>query len=557
MDNSLSKRTIEYVLNKDDGSTVYADNFFIKPENEVFKYRNELQKAIKGIREPLFVCYFCGQNIKINGGGQTKKVLHFAHIKDSDFCHIITDNNYSRLEILRVKFNGAKESPLHFETKNLIKEFIESNSDFSNIKVEKVLKSNTNYLEWKKPDISAIYKKINIVFEIQLSTTFLSVIVDREYFYKENQTYILWIFRNFVIDEFKQRFTEKDVFYSNNRNAFVLDDEAINLSQQNNDLYLLCYYQVPIIKNLKIHYNWESKYVCFEQLTFDEVNFKVFYFDVNKEEEILKEQILTIEKELREKDFEKQEKEETLKRQNERTSYYDYSYSYYNEVVNEEPIVDRKEQYIIEQNLMFENTNGSIQIILRNESYITNYQCLFLQEHNVIYDKIFELFKNGYVFTKTDLHFIKKEFENKIRTDEKLNEYTIVYFISISIFFSRLSKRKDLYGSYNSLIQQLLFAILSIKKKRVIGNNFSNLIQYVNYYANIKNNRVVFFDVIVKAIEFCYVGGIDEFCKIEDKKGLLKPKILNTNNWKPQQNTKYNEIVSIVFPEIKFRNENK
>jgi hypothetical protein len=189
MSDFFNKRTIEFVLNKEDGSTVHADIFFVKPENEVFKYRNELQKAIKGIREPLFVCYFCGQNIKINGGGQTKKVLHFAHKRDSDFCYIKTDNNFSRLEILRVKYNGAKESPLHFETKNLIKEFIESNNDFSNIKIEKVLKSNTNYLEWKKPDISATYKKVEVVFEIQLSTTFLSVIVDREHFYKENQSY--------------------------------------------------------------------------------------------------------------------------------------------------------------------------------------------------------------------------------------------------------------------------------------------------------------------------------------------------------------------------------
>ncbi|WP_297867984.1 DUF6035 family protein [uncultured Flavobacterium sp.] len=547
MSDFLNKRTIEFVLNKEDGSTVYADDFFVKPENEVFKYRNELQKAIKGIRKPFFVCYFCGQNIKINGGGLTKKILHFAHKKDSNDCHLKTDNNYSRLEIQRVKYNGAKESHLHFETKKLIKEFIESNNEFSNIKVEKVLKSNTNYLEWKKPDISASYKNINIVFEIQLSTTFLSVIVDREYFYKENKTYILWVFRNFVIDEFKQRFTEKDVFYSNNRNAFVLDNQAINLSQQNNDLYLLCYYQIPIIENLKINYNWECKYVCFEQLTFDEVNFKVFYFDVEKEERILKEQILTIEKELREKKIAKQEKEEALNSQNVVTPYYNY---YYNEIEEEKPIIDRKEQYIIERNKLFDEVNRSTQIKLRNVSYITNYQRLFLTEHNLIYDKIFELFRNGYIFTKTDLSFINKEFENKILTTEKLNEFTIIYFISISIFLSKLSKHKELFNSYNSSIQQLLFTILSIKKKRVIGSNFSNLIQVVNHYTNLKNDRVVFFDVVVKAIEIYW--GIDKFCSSEDKKGLLKPKILNTNNWKPQQDTKYNKIVSIVFPEMKF-----
>jgi len=547
------KRTIEFVLNKEDGSTVYADNFFIKSENEVFKYRNELQKAIKGIRKPLFVCYFCSQKVKINGGGQTKKILHFAHRKDSDLCHLKTDNNYSRLEIQRVKYNGAKESPLHFETKKILEEILELNNDFSNIHVEKVVKSNTNYLEWKRPDISATYKNVDIVFEIQLSTTFLSVIVDREYFYKENQTYILWVFRNFVIDEFKQRFTEKDVFYSNNRNAFVLDDEAINLSIQNNDLYLLCYHQIPVIENLKIHYNWESVYVCFKQLTFDEVNLKVFYFDVNKEENRLKEEIFEAEKELREKQQKAEDEALKQKKERERSNnfdYYDCSYAYdESEIEDDKPVNDGKEHYLIEKNALFDFNNRFTRRSLMNESYVTNYQRIFLHEQNVIYDKIFELFKNGYIFTKTDLHFINKEFEKKISTIEKLNENTIIYFMSISIFLSRLNKY-NLIDSYNNSLQHLLFSILSIKKKRVIGSNFSNLIQVVNHHTNLRNDRVVFFDIIVKSIEAYY--GVDEFCKWEDKKGLLKPKILNSSNWKPQQDARYNQIVSIIFPEIKF-----
>lgn len=550
MSGFFNKRTIEIALNKEDGSTVYADSFFSKPENEVFKYRNELQKAIKGIREPLFVCYFCGQNIKINGGGYTKKILHFAHQRDSDYCDIKTDNNHSKLEIERAKYNGAKESPLHLETKQLIKESIESNNDFSDIKVEKVLKSNTNYLEWKKPDISATYRDINVVFEIQLSTTFLSVIVDREYFYKENKTYILWVFRNFVIDEFKQRFTEKDVFYSNNRNAFVLNDEAIEMSLQNQDLYLLCYYQRPVLENSKIHYNWESEYVCFNQLTFDEINFKVFYFDVDKEEASLKIKVLEIEKELEKKELEKQ-KNIVSNQQNKWYSNFNYGETYDDsEIELEEPKIYRKDQYIIERNKQFNETNKSTQDELRNENYLTNYQLLFLEEQNVIYDKIFELFKAGYAFTKTDIHFINNEFENKITTSEKLNEYTIIYFISISIFLSKLSKRRDLFGSYSASIQQLLFAVLSIKKRKVIGSDFPRLIQLVNHYTNLMNNRVVFFDVIVKAIEVYY--GIDEFCRIEDKKGLLKPKILNSNSWKPKQDKSNNQIVSMVFPELKF-----
>lgn len=169
-----------------------------------------------------------------------------------------------------------------------------------------------------------------------------------------------------------------------------------------------------------------------------------------------------------------------------------------------------------------------------------------------MYNKIFEFFKNVYEFTTQDKKFIKNVFDVSISSDEKLNDNTLVYYVSISIFLSRLSNYKGLYNNYNGSIQQLLFAILSIKKKKVIGNNFLNLIQVVNHHTNIKNDRVVFFDVIVKAIEFCYVGGINEFCRIEDRNGLLKAKILNANNWKPKQDTKFNEIVSIVFQEIKF-----
>lgn len=557
MNNFFNKRTIEFVLNKDDGSTVYADSFFLKEENEVFNYRSELQKAIKGIREPLFVCYYCGQNIKINGGGQTMKVLHFAHRKDSNFCHLKTDTNYSLLEIKRLKYNGAKESPLHFETKNLIKQFIELNNDFSNIKVEKVVKSNTNYLEWKKPDISASYKKVEVVFEIQLSTTFLSVIVDREHFYKENQTYILWVFKNFEVEEFKQRFTEKDVFYSNNRNAFVLDNEAISLSKQNEDLFLLCYYQKPKIHNLKIDYDWCFEYINFNKLTFDEVNYKIFYFDVNKEEEALNNEILATQKEIKEKELTEQQKakEDALKRFKERDKYIEYDYEDYNYSNDEDeirlPELTTSEKLIRDRNIAFDEDNRAFFVQIRNE-IATDFQRLFLSQQSEMYNKIFDFFKKEYEFRIQDKKFIKYVFDVSFSKNEKLNSDKLVYYISVGIFLSRASKNKELYNLYDSKVQQLLFAILSIKMKRVIGNNFSSLIQFVNFYTNLKNDKVVFFDIVVKAIEFCYDGGIDAFCNNEDKKRLLKPKILNTNNWKPQQDTKYNELVSIVFPEIKF-----
>lgn len=556
------RRTIQEVLNKEDGKTIDADIFFNQSKNEIWKRRIELQEVIKGIREPIFVCYYCSQNIKINGGiGLGKKVLHFAHQKDKGYCILKTDTELTKEEINRAKYNGAKESPLHFETKNLIKKLIELNKDFSSIEIEKVVKSNSNYLEWKRPDIKAIYKKVEVVFEIQLSTTFLSVIVDREHFYKTNQTYLLWIFKNFEIDDLKQRFTEKDVFYSNNRNAFVLDDEAIKLSNENNDLFLLCYYQKPKIENLKIDYDWCFEYVNFNKLTFDEVNYKIFYFDVSKEEETLNNEILATQKEIREKELIEQQKakEDALKQQKEikkniEYDYEDYNYSYYEDEIEDEvriPELTTSQKLIRDRNIAFDENNRSFLVQIRNE-IPTEFQRLFLRQQSEMYDKIFDFFKNGYEFTKQDIKFIKNVFDVSISNNEKLNDNTLLYYVSIGVFLKRISKDENLYSLYDGKVEQLLFAILSIKMKRVIGNNFSSLIQFVNFYTNLKNDKVVFFDVIVKAIEFCYDGGIDAFCNSEDKKGLLKPKILNTNNWKPQQDTKYNELVSIVFPEIKF-----
>lgn len=167
-----------------------------------------------------------------------------------------------------------------------------------------------------------------------------------------------------------------------------------------------------------------------------------------------------------------------------------------------------------------------------------------------MFNKIFDFFKKDYEFRTQDKKFIKYVFDVSFSKNEKLNSDKLVYYVSVGVFLSRVSKNKELYNLYDSKVQQLLFVILSIKMKRVIGNDFPNLIQFVNYYANLKNDKVVLFDAVVKAIETYW--GIDEFCHSEDKKGLLKPKILNTSNWKPQQETKYNEIVSIVFPEIKF-----
>ena len=48
--------------------------------------------------------------------------------------------------------------------------------------MEKRVNSDLPFMNWRKPDVMAIYNDLNIVFELQLSTTFISVVVQRDIF---------------------------------------------------------------------------------------------------------------------------------------------------------------------------------------------------------------------------------------------------------------------------------------------------------------------------------------------------------------------------------------
>ncbi len=95
--------------------------------------------------------------------------------------------------------------------------------------------------ERKRPDVRATWKGKPIVFEIQLSNTFISEVVKRDYFYKSEQTFLIWVFperkpdRAMVLDE----------EFRNRRNLFVLDAEAQNASRETGRMMLRCHFVRP------------------------------------------------------------------------------------------------------------------------------------------------------------------------------------------------------------------------------------------------------------------------------------------------------------------------
>lgn len=279
-------RTIKSILDLKTGKEILASEFFLKEIDEIFQLRYEFETAIRE-ETARYVCYYCKQPIKIRGRKDSKTILHFAHLKDSDECPIKTGNKFNKEEIQRIKYNGAKESELHFTLKNSIADFLtknkESNKGIEEVAVEKVYKHKAIPKVWKKPDVSSVFKGNSLVFELQLSTTFLSVINSRQEFYKENNTFILWVFSSFDTNEEERKFTQSDIFYNNNFNGFEFNEETIELSKSQNDLVLKCFYQKPTIENNSINVYWRSEFVKLNELTFDKSNYGVYYYDFKTE----------------------------------------------------------------------------------------------------------------------------------------------------------------------------------------------------------------------------------------------------------------------------------
>lgn len=560
-------RTIETVLNLDTGQIIYANTFLELDDHIVFPYREKCQDAYTKKRDPFLVCDTCGQMVQISGGkGVNGKIKYFKHLKDSNDCPIKTDTKLSREDILKGKFNGQQEGALHIETKKLIYDFLclnkNTKGEISFAQQEMVNKSERNYLEWKKPDITSVFKEKKLVFEIQLATTFLDVICERQHFYKENKTFIIWVFKNFEIEADKQRFTQKDIFYSNNRNAFILNQEAIDLSRINNDLFLLCQYQKPIANIENIEYEWESKYINLSELTFDEASYKVYYFDVDKAENEVN---LEIDKKI----SEKKEAERLLNEEREKIRLQEIEKrkeaQRLIEIEQEEfhlQEIEREKQYeknkagrqkaIDDEQLDYENKNALFfERLKRDYTNLSPLQIIFNSGINEIHTKIDELFKNGYNPTKGDLSFLKIEYQIELSNYKTSFRNSILYFLSLAIIHTKLKSNPD-YLKHFPRIERVLVAILSIKEKKVIGYSYS-LIQLANHFFNPKNEKNYSFShIILEAIKTYY--GLDAFLRIEDKKGILKRKLEEYNIANPIKEISYNQIISSVFKDLKFEN---
>lgn len=272
------KRIIQSIRDLSTGDLLIADELLKSlDEPATFELRRKLKIDYRNNSSNI-VCEICNSPLYL--AGNVNQEHFFKHWKELGDCPIKTKGKYSQKEIDRMKYNGVKESKPHIEIKEHLYGYLSSSAEYKDVKKEAVQKSTDIIGWWKKPDISFEYKNMRAVIEIQLSTTYLDVIVEREIFYVQNKIYILWVFDEREISRF--RFTEKDVFYDNKRNVFLITNESKRISKEKGELHLVCYYQKAQYKNGRVIDTWEKEIIPFNTLKYDSTNYKIFYYDYNE-----------------------------------------------------------------------------------------------------------------------------------------------------------------------------------------------------------------------------------------------------------------------------------
>ena len=283
------KRSIDIIRFPKNGSVVDVNSLLRKydeDESELHKMRYRIEQGIQsGSAE--FVCYYCEQPVKLISFMAGVRIFYFQHVRNSGTCPVkCKKSRLSEARIRALQFKGAQESREHRELKESIGNHLRMDKAVLDVRVESVHRHCNNRRRWRRPDIFARLSDKEIVIEIQRSRTFLSTVVGRENYYRENNIYLLWVFVSFSTEKSGQTFIEKDICYNHLYNIFVFDDEAQRISRELSELVLACYHKKFYLDGGVIRSYWEKDFIGIHDLIYD-TNHNVYYYDSEKEKQIL------------------------------------------------------------------------------------------------------------------------------------------------------------------------------------------------------------------------------------------------------------------------------
>lgn len=228
--------------------------------------------------ENRLLCALCGVPVYLCSAPD-RQHFYFRHFHEGGSCPAATRTGLTEAQINALRYHGQRESQRHIRIKNLVAESLRADPAFSQPTIEGTWKGRDGK-ELRRPDVRSRYQdRVDVAFEVQLSTTFGRVMAEREVFYKAEGGLLLWIFGEFDLEH--ARLMMEVIFANNNRNAFVVNEATREASVAEGALMLECHWAQPGRVNDRIVWTQHRKLVRFDELTVDLERQRVFYVDTD------------------------------------------------------------------------------------------------------------------------------------------------------------------------------------------------------------------------------------------------------------------------------------
>lgn len=195
-------------------------------------------------RKPRYVCGLCGHAVYAPRESRTGQPYWRHHLGAPEDCPWWTGKPSDVDDVSGQQFRGAQESPLHAAIKATVGDLLREDARTApgSVVIDEYLILENGR---RRPDVRAIYDNMPVVFEVQLATTQIPIIVQREDFYDEHAHRMLWLTWNFLPPPEGGRLLSsfEDISYSHGKNLFSMDDETIARSKQTGELLLRVFWK--------------------------------------------------------------------------------------------------------------------------------------------------------------------------------------------------------------------------------------------------------------------------------------------------------------------------
>lgn len=268
---SARGRSIARVLDLDTGDYIDSDKTLEDEVGAVHQLRYQLEAGQRRLS-----CPVCLQPLVIRGvqGGQQ---YHFQHRHDSATCPLKTARPEQHDQLALMLYQARKESAAHRAAKQQIAALLATSPGIVAVTQEQTLFANNADKPadaatlWCRPDITATLDDGNkLAVEIQLSPLFISQLATRQELIRGEGYRLLWVFLSLNNDE-RERFAQRDIIFSNHRQAFVFSEAARCRSEQENRLSLDTLVHMPVATDSdSVEFEWQAAVIGIDELQWAE-----------------------------------------------------------------------------------------------------------------------------------------------------------------------------------------------------------------------------------------------------------------------------------------------